>query len=105
VPLQLVWFPVQAHLLLWQVMPPEQAIAQSPQWALSNVRFAHEPEHRVGAVAGHPDVHAKLLPDGLQMGVPPLHTTIQEPQWSLAEKSVSHPSAGAVEQCPKPGWH
>jgi hypothetical protein len=37
----------QAHLALWQVIPPEQTVVQSPQWLSSESSLAQVPEHSI----------------------------------------------------------
>jgi hypothetical protein len=98
--LQLVVGAGQTQLLDWHVMPPVHACVQLPQWLLSELRSAQEPEpvQRVNPV-GHPDAHAKRPAEGPQTGVLPEQTVVHVPQCAAAERSVSHPSLGLDEQC------
>jgi hypothetical protein len=82
-----------------QVVPPVHVVVQVPQWLLSDVRSAHEPEQSVGVALGQPDVQANPVPDGPQTGVDPLHVTPHAPQLAAEDRSVSQPSVGFVEQC------
>jgi hypothetical protein len=76
-----------------------------PQCPLSDARLAQELPHNVGDDAGQPETHAYVLPDGPQLGVPPVHVVRQSPQWSLDERSTSQPSAALAEQWPNPFSH
>jgi hypothetical protein len=81
VPPQFVRGEGQAHVLDWQVIPPEQATSQSPQWLSSLVRSEHEPEHSV-VPEGHPLLQAEVAPEGAHSGVPESgsQVVVHEPQ-------------------------
>ena len=66
-----------------QEVPPEQAVPQAPQLALSVIVFAQAPPvHWVVPVA-HVDEQALLL----QTGVEPVHMVAQLPQWLLSDET------------------
>jgi hypothetical protein len=67
-------------VLDWQVVPPGHALLQVPQWLLSDAKLEQEPEQRVGVAAGQPEAQAKVLPEGPQTGVAPLHAVPHAPQ-------------------------
>jgi hypothetical protein len=99
VPPQSVSGAVHWHMLITHEVPPVHAVMQFPQWLLSDVRSAHEPEQSVGVPLGQPDVQANPVPDGAHTGVDPPQATPHAPQLEAEERSVSQPSVGVVEQC------
>lgn len=70
-----------------------QGLPQDPQLPKLFDVSTQAPLHRVGVLAGQPDVHAYPAPAGAQRGVPPEHATPQPPQVFTCVRSVSHPSA------------
>jgi hypothetical protein len=76
-------------------------VVQLPQWFGSLVVSTHVLPHRVGALEGHPLLHAyPPAPLGEQTGVPPVHATLHAPHEDGWEKSVSQPSSGLLVQWP-----
>ena len=86
------------QLLDTHVVPPVHAVVQLPQWLLSDVTSAQDPEHSVGVAAGQPETQADPAPDGPHTGVAPVHVTPHPPQLVAEVRSVSQPSLGVVEQ-------
>jgi hypothetical protein len=103
VPLQLVSGEGHAQEPPLHVVPPLHAFPQVPQLLSSFWRSAQEPEHSVGAEAGHPLTQPVPPSTGAHTGVAPLHDAPHAPQLPWVERSTSQPSARFVEQCAKPG--
>jgi hypothetical protein len=74
----------------------------APQLVGSDVRSTHFVAHRFGDGATQLDEQAKAVPDIEQSAVGATQVFPQEPQFACVLRSVSQPSSGRVEQCPKP---
>jgi hypothetical protein len=94
----------QAQWEDWQVMPPLQAVMQSPQWPSSELRFEHELPQSV-VPEGQPLAQAYVLPASpvaaAHTGVPEFasQAVLHPPQWVASLRSVSQTSPGLLEQC------
>jgi hypothetical protein len=93
----------QPQLLDWQVVPPLHALPHAPQLLLFEVRSAHDPEQNI-VPAAQPLAQANVAPEAAQTGVPESgsQAVVHAPQCDSWLRSVSHPSAGLVEQCAQP---
>lgn len=94
--------------LLTQCSPLGHCMPQVAQLWSSLVTSTHEPLHSMGAVEGHPVVHAcpGLPVDGAQTGVPEGQLTPHAPQLGLTDRSVAQPApASAQSAWPAAHWY
>jgi hypothetical protein len=74
---------VQVQVPPEQEDPPEHAVPQVPQFALSVIVFAQAPPAHWVVPVAQLDEQALLL----QTAVAPLHIVVQLPQWVLSEET------------------